>query len=252
MKDLRLPAIEGTYLPRPGPVRESLAHRVPDPAHAETWQQVSEAVATELALPESMAGAPVCPHFGGFGWRWHPRKLVHYFHAGIDLLLPEGDPVRPVGPGTLLGAWRREVNGNYVVLTHPLVTEDGFRLHSLYLHLRDRTVGYSAVQKVLRRSAIARPWLERSVAGDEVIGRVGDTGYGEGGVVHLHLQLEWRREEDPAVVLFDPRPVLGLGLEPNLTADIASLEEFLDHRAQHEEALRLWRPAIECGLRERG
>ena len=105
-----------------------------------------------------------------FGRRW--GRL----HAGIDIAVPVGRPVRSVLPGTVEAAGRDGGYGSRVVVRH----EGGVR--TVYAHL-------DAVR--VRRGP---------VAAGTVIGRSGNTGHSTG--PHLHFEV---RVTDRPV---DPRPWL--------------------------------------------
>ena len=93
------------------------------------------------------------PYFGRFGMRWHPViGSPHYFHIGIDINSPETTPFNPIEKGLLDYSGYANINGNYIVIRHPhIITEDGFVLHSLYMHCKTVNVEFSCFQKFLRR-----------------------------------------------------------------------------------------------------
>lgn len=91
------------------------------------------------------------------------------YHTGVDFALPEGEPVRSVGPGTVVVAGDSGDYGETVVVR----MEDGH--HILYAHL-------SAV-------AVA---VGDTVRGGQEIGKSGNTGRSTG--PHLHFEVREGRE----------------------------------------------------------
>jgi len=111
---------------------------------------------------------PVSSHFGR---RW--GRL----HAGIDVAVPVGTPVRAVAAGRVVShSYDAGGYGHHVVVRHA----DGTT--SLYAHL-------SSVRSLGRR-----------VVAGQVLGRSGNTGHSTG----PHLHFEMRRGDRP----FDPEPWL--------------------------------------------
>jgi murein DD-endopeptidase MepM/ murein hydrolase activator NlpD len=94
----------------------------------------------------------------GFKWRWGRM------HAGIDLALPTGSPVRSVGDGVVIEAGRESGYGNIVKI-----------------RLEDGTVNYYA-----HNSRLVVSEGEKVQAGD-VIARSGNTGHSTG--PHLHFEV---------------------------------------------------------------
>jgi murein DD-endopeptidase MepM/ murein hydrolase activator NlpD len=100
----------------------------------------------------------VGPLTAGFKWRWGRM------HAGIDLALPIGSPVRAVGDGVVIEAGRESGYGNIVKI-----------------RLEDGTVNYYA-----HNSRLVVSEGEKVQAGD-VIARSGNTGHSTG--PHLHFEV---------------------------------------------------------------
>ena len=109
---------------------------------------------------------------------WRPE-----LHEGVDVVAPEGTPVRALKGGTVTFAGMQGGYGNVVYIRH------GGSTISVYAHLS--------------RIAVARGVR---VAHGQLIGTVGRTGNATG--AHLHLEV-WRngRSEDPVPLLggFPPR-----------------------------------------------
>src|SRR5690606_10170891 len=103
-------------------------------------------------------------------------------HRGVDIPLPEGTPVRAMGPGRVTHAGWMRGYGIAVIIEH------GSGIVSLYAHLSEASVR-----------------VGQEVGGREVIGRSGRTGRVTG--PHLHFEV-WRRgrPQDPVPFLGGPPP----------------------------------------------
>ena len=99
-----------------------------------------------------------------FGWRNDPFSGVRSHHAGIDLSISEGTPVRAAMDGTVSAQSSDRIYGNYIIITH----SGGYQ--TLYAHLSATSV---------RRG-------DRVLQGTQ-IGAVGNTGYSTG--PHLHFSI---------------------------------------------------------------
>ncbi|NJQ17575.1 M23 family metallopeptidase, partial [Streptomyces bohaiensis] len=91
------------------------------------------------------------------------------YHTGVDFALPEGEPVRSVGPGTVVVAGDSGDYGETVVVR----MEDGH--HILYAHLSSVAVA-----------------VGDTVRGGQEIGKSGNTGRSTG--PHLHFEVRQGRE----------------------------------------------------------
>ncbi|MEZ4103386.1 MAG: hypothetical protein R3B55_02430 [Candidatus Paceibacterota bacterium] len=61
-------------------------------------------------------------------------------------------PIKPILDGVLEYSGFGHVNGHYVFLSHPeIITEDGFKMYSLYMHLKQPLVKFNSYQKMLRQ-----------------------------------------------------------------------------------------------------
>lgn len=132
------------------------------------------AIATQAGcwIPRWPVEAPISSPFGVRLVGFWPR--IHY---GVDLAVPEGTPVRAMGPGrvTFAGWW-----GGYGIA---VIIDHGGGTSSLYAHLSE-----------------ARVRTGDRVGGRDVIGLSGSTGETRG--AHLHFEV-WRRgrREDPVPLL---------------------------------------------------
>ena len=133
-------------------------------------------------LPLSANAQSFC---GGLGMpapemKYNSRGFAHG-HTGLDMMAPEGSPIRAAAGGTVVFAGRYFAYGNIVDIQHA----DGFITR--YAHMQ----GFS------RGIAPGTP-----VAAGEIIGKVGHTGHANGSHVHFEV-----RSNGHAV---DPRPFLAL------------------------------------------
>ncbi len=122
--------------------------------------------ATELkkALGELVAW-PVRGYISSpFGYRPNPFTGIRQFHNAIDIVAPEGSPVKAAMDGRVADVGYNAIYGNYVILTHP----DGYQ--TLYAHLSKVSV---------KRGTTVRQGA--------VLGAVGTTGYSTG--PHLHFSV---------------------------------------------------------------
>jgi Peptidase family M23 len=94
-------------------------------------------------------------------------------HKGVDLAVPGGTPVKPLGNGVVVNVDFREDYGNYIVVRYDL--PDGKVIMSLQAHLQERST-LTAGDKV---------------TSDTVLGLSGNTGrvYGAGGGYHVHMEM---------------------------------------------------------------
>lgn len=105
-----------------------------------------------------------------FGMRIHPVFGREQHHDGIDISLPAGTPIQPVGAGTVTFAGERGGYGLLVEIDH------GNGLTSRYAHLSEMLV--SVGEKILP---------------DHPLGLAGQSGLATG--PHLHLEI--RRDNQP-------------------------------------------------------
>ena len=97
-------------------------------------------------------------------------------HAGIDIPMPAGTPIKAASAGRVMSAEPEDGYGNYICVAH-------VELHTCYAHLESFRA--KAGQKVRR---------------GEVIGYVGNTG--NSGAIHLHFEVRrgtqaWGEPLDP-------------------------------------------------------
>lgn len=232
-----LPSITQHLTLRPGQYGGTKQHFIPNVSHTEFWGNFYEELALRgLSLPCAQADKSINPYFGYFGLRFHPTQgIPHYFHAGIDFDVPSKTPVFPVTDGVLEYSGFGIIDGKYVMLSHPeICTEDGFTLHSLYMHLRDTKVAFTPYQKMLREVSF-NTYPRIGVPSEMVIGTVGQTGNTKG-YPHLHLQLEFRNEKGD-IVLIDPAQAFGIGAGENLSQGISNEKEYEKFLSIHQEKL---------------
>lgn len=244
-----LPAV-GSHIVRRPDANARPGQWVPDDRDGGFWTDFFGRIAASDRLDEAVGGQDACvnPYFGHYGLRWHPvAGRPQYYHIGIDVNVPEGTPIRAVGDGLLEYSGYAEVNGNYIELRHPSFrTEDGFELHSLYLHCQSVGVQFSLMQKLVREY-VSRSRLDANVAvcRGQVIATVGGTGHRDGLVPHLHLQFELVRDRGRGRsrdrVAVPPLALYGLPCPENRTADIRDREEYLSFFRSNREELAPWR-----------
>lgn len=235
-----LPAILERVKSRPGADAGKDKHLVPDEEYNEFWEAFYGALTSrfDFSFPVLDAQEKINPYFGCFGFRFHPIKLEpNYFHLGLDISDKSKTQVTPILDGILEYSGFGLVNGNYVFLSHPnVVTEDGFKLYSIYMHLKNTAVKFSSYQKMLRQISFNHyPSIE--IKKTDVLGGMGSSGISEGVHVHLHLQLEFRDEKGNIIVI-DPAKVLGLQKSANLSENIKSVEEFEKFKKENENDIK--------------
>jgi murein DD-endopeptidase MepM/ murein hydrolase activator NlpD len=119
---------------------------------------IAQAMGQRVAWP---ARGPLSSYFG---YRPDPFTGVRRFHAGIDIVVDTGTPVRAAMAGRVSDIGYNANYGNYVIISHA----DGFQ--TLYGHLSSASTVEGA-----------------SVEQGAVIGLSGNTGYSTG--PHLHFGL---------------------------------------------------------------
>jgi len=148
-------------------------------------QAISDSIAAQLRLRGGGSGVAGACQFrptpgatvSGFGTRTNPIGGGIGFHAGIDVAVSSGTPIRACRSGTVMIAGWQGGYGNTVVIDH------GGGMATLYAH----------------QSSVAVSVGEQVLAG-EVIGYVGSTGNSTG----PHLHFEVRIAGNPV----DPSPYL--------------------------------------------
>jgi murein DD-endopeptidase MepM/ murein hydrolase activator NlpD len=139
--------------------------------HVDSLQREQAAVIARLRGPSNVAGPIrqgsgqlIWPASGsissGFGWRW--GRL----HAGVDIPLPEGTPLRAADSGSVAIAGWVGGYGNYTCIQH------GGSLSTCYGH----------------QSSIAVS-VGQSVSQGQVIGYSGNTGHSTGPHVHFEVRI---------------------------------------------------------------
>ncbi|MHB0976619.1 MAG: murein hydrolase activator EnvC family protein [Candidatus Aquicultorales bacterium] len=166
-------------------VREEARRRAEEEARRREAEAAAAAAAAQPAAPATGGGgsaepAPYVPPApvsewvwpagsmwditSNFGWRIHPITGVARLHAGVDIGLPEGTPIKAGHSGVVSYAgWA----GGYGLYT---VIENGDGISTAYAHQ-----SYIAVN--------VGDW----VSGGQVIGYIGNTGASTG--AHLHYEI---------------------------------------------------------------
>ncbi len=159
------PAAAGGSLEAPAPIAS--APTVAAPAAAAPAAPAGATAPQPLSMPKG-------PVTSSFGWRRDPFTGASKFHAGVDIGLAYGTPVRAAAGGQVVFSGENGGYGNTVVVEQP--TGQQVR----YAHLAAQAVKVGDV-----------------VQSGQVIGQVGDTGRSTG--AHLHFEvLENGRAVDPA------------------------------------------------------
>jgi hypothetical protein len=151
-----LPAIRPLAASRPAP--RAVAVQAPEAPPAPQF-------AFADPLPGREIGSP-------FGLRELPWEARGRLHEGVDIAAPAGESVHATLPGVVTRTGISDSYGRFVEVSH------SGGLISFYAHLR---------------SAAARMRPGHIVAGDDVVGYVGDTGHSTG--PHLHFEI--RRDGAP-------------------------------------------------------
>jgi len=216
-------------------------HRIPENIEGDFWTHVFKYISDRENLMHPLRDdrAYINDFFGHYGFQYHPiNHQSHYFHTGIDINAITKHDVYPVCSGILEYAGYSLQNGNYVMMSHPhIVTEDGFVMYSLYMHLKEVKVGFSRYQKMLREISM-RSYPQVNTPHDMLIGIVGDSGTPEGKHNHLHLQIEFRNK-DGSIIAIDPARVLDIEHKENISTQVHNKKEFnallKDHKKEIEQ-----------------
>lgn len=236
-----LPAIEKHIHKRPDSGVGRGTHYIPNESDTVFWEEffncLREATVFDYPVPDIQHS--INPYFGYFGFRFHPNtKRSRYFHVGISSTQDPRAGVVPVCDGVLEYSGFDVVNGFYVFLAHPHIqTEDGYVMHSLYMHLKKPLVKFSSYQKMLREisfNAYPKIMIERGTH----IGEVGASGVVDGLHHHLHLQIEFRHPHKDTVIMIDPLVLFGLKSQKNISADFESEQEFQELYKNQKQRLK--------------
>jgi murein DD-endopeptidase MepM/ murein hydrolase activator NlpD len=211
---------------------------IPDDAHADFWQALYAIIlqTTSFETPVRNLHKKINPYFGYFGTRWHPEVLTpDTFHTGIDIEGRRKSNVYAIADGVLEYSGYGLVNGKYLMMSHPsITTEDGFVLHSLYIHLHACTQKFTSYQKMLRQISMNTYPIIPIQKGDIVgtIGKTGESSYPEA-YTHVHVQVEFR-DTTGRTVFLDPMRLFGVEEAENMTAT-CSEKQFRDMYHTHRK-----------------
>lgn len=219
-----LPAIEDKVILKP----DSDKHFIPNVDYGEFWHVFYSFLRKNFDFHKPVVGMEnkINPYFGNFGFCYQVvNKTPKYFNLGVDISARPRTSVNCIYNGLLEYSGFGHINGKYVFLSHPdIKTEDGFVMHSLYMHLRSFNVQFNSYQKMLRRISLNKyPNVE--IKKGFKIGEVGSTGNANGLNSFLHFQIEFRNESGKIIVV-DPAEVFGFEHKENLTKDITSEKDF--------------------------
>lgn len=236
-----LPSIEGFIQKRPGKNGKRGEQYIPTESSTSFWLDFYDSLKnhTIFDAPLPHIEDKIDPYFGYFGFRFHPNTHeFNHFHTGISITDKPKRPVFPVCDGVLEYSGFDVVNGFYVFLSHPHIqTEDGYVMHSLYMHLKKPFVKFSSYQKMLREisfNTYPKVIVERGTK----IGEVGSTGIPDGKHYHLYLQIEFRHPQKKTIVSIDPLRLFGFRSHANRSTDFQSVDDFYDLKRFRKHELR--------------
>lgn len=226
-----LPSFEGYIEKRPGKNGKRDDQYIPSHENAEFWADFYEVLKdhTLFDKPVPHLEDKIDPYFGYFGFRCHPNtKEPNYFHTGISITEQPKKPVVPICDGVLEYSGFDVVNGFYVFLSHPHIeTDDGYVMHSLYMHLKKPLVKFSSYQKMLREISFNK-YPQVLIERGTKIGEVGSSGVPDGKHTHLFLQIEFRHPSKKEVIIIDPLRLFGVRSHKNRSAEWGGAEDFSD------------------------
>lgn len=240
-----LPAIGHASTIRPGRYR----HTKPDyliadyVEHKSFWKDFHQKLEESdlFQFPVEDAEEKINPYFGYFGPRWHPVSFKpNYFNIGIEITAEIKTPVRAIAEGILEYSGFGIISGKYVMLSHPkIVTEDGYKLFSFYMHLRQADIKFSSYQKMLRQISL-NSYPEIPISLDQKLGEVGDSGHFEGLHTALHLQTIFLHKKEKGIAI-DPARLLGIRPKNNRTHNLANHQEFIQFYKRYKKNINNWK-----------
>ena len=138
------------------------------------------------------------------------------------------------------------------MIRHPhIITEDGFVLHSLYMHCKTVNVEFSCFQKFLRRFICTDiPLSNLAIGQHEIIGLIGSSGHKFKYTPHLHLQLEFIAMKKNIRVAVDPIRMYGHESSDNLSASLNNMDDFKLFYKENFHELSEWRKLFETYITE--
>jgi len=135
----------------------------------------------KIALRQALGSLFIWPITGkrssGFGWRNDPFTGMRSFHAGLDISVPTGTPVKASADGKVSATGYNTVYGNFLIISH------GNDYQTMYAHL----------SRILAKNGA-------SVSQGTIIARSGNSGRSTG--AHLHFSVyKNKRAINPLEVL---------------------------------------------------
>ena len=132
-----------------------------------------------------------------------------------------------------------------------MIAEDGFVLHSLYMHCKTVNVEFSCFQKFLRRFICTDiPLSNLAIGQHEIIGLIGSSGHKFKYTPHLHLQLEFIAMKKNIRVAVDPIRMYGHESSDNLSASLNNMDDFKLFYKENFHELSEWRKFFETYITE--
>ena len=146
------------------------------------FEELDRAYETRSAqLSATPSIAPVRGMFGGgFAYRKDPFTGMRAFHGGLDIVAPEGSPIRAPADGRVIFSGRESGYGNAIYIAHG----------------RGLTTRYAHLERLAARVG------DRVIRGD-IIGYVGDTGRSLGAHLHYEVLLNNARVDPSRYILDD-------------------------------------------------
>ena len=155
-----------------------------------------------LPVLHSRISSSIGPRPFLFAWQKRHRKGALDHHWGVDIVAPDGTPVRSVFDGYVSKATKAS-NGDRFVKVRS-------RLHNKRFETR-----YHHLSRVMVHEG-------QSIKRGEILGIIGDTGASYG--VHLHLEMNWLKGKTRADRSIDPLPYLCRYPMPKMDASKCRLE----------------------------
>lgn len=216
---MQIPSIKDKAVLRDSAKISKEIQYIPNKEYEEYWSAVYSYIQTfNPTSPTQDFQKHINPYFGYFGKTFHPiKKISRYINIGVAITEKLKTPVQSILLGNLEYSGFGITNGYYVFVSHPeIMTEDGFTLGSLYLHLKQPLVSFSRYQKMLRQISF-NSYPEVQIKKGELIGEVGDSGNTKG--LHANLFFQVCFWKDNEFIFIDPIRIFGEEPKENLSKD---------------------------------